>query len=243
MVLLVLGGNSDVGFAIARRFAEAEGAYVILASRQVDQLARKAKDLEIRYQIHAKAVYFDACHHESHAEFYRSLEPRPDGVVLAFGYLGDQLEAQRDFSEARRIVDTNFLGAVSILEIVAAEFETRGRGFIIGISSVAGERGRQSNYVYGSAKAALTAYLSGLRNRLWASNVRVMTVLPGFVRTKMTANLKLPQRLLAEPLDVANEIYHAYRKGKDIVYSKRLWRWVMAVIRMLPEPLFKRLRL
>lgn len=243
MVLLVLGGNSDVGFAIARRFAEAEGAYVILASRQVDQLARKAKDLEIRYQIHAKAVHFDACHHESHAEFYRSLEPRPDGVVLAFGYLGDQLEAQRDFSEARRIVDTNFLGAVSILEIVAAEFETRGRGFIIGISSVAGERGRQSNYVYGSAKAALTAYLSGLRNRLWASNVRVMTVLPGFVRTKMTANLKLPQRLLAEPLDVANEIYHAYRKGKDIVYSKRLWRWVMAVIRMLPEPLFKRLRL
>ncbi len=243
MVLLILGGNSDIGFAIARRFAQAEGTSIILASRNLDQLAKKATDLELRHQIKSKAVYFDACDYASHVEFYQTLDPRPDGVILAFGYLGDQFAAQRDFTEARRIIESNFLGAVGILEIVAADFEAKGRGFIIGISSVAGERGRQSNYVYGSAKAALTTYLSGLRNRLWASNVRVITVLPGFVRSKMTENLQLPERLIAEPEEAAEDIYRAYRKGKDIVHSKWFWKWIMLVIRTIPESVFKRLRL
>lgn len=243
MVLLILGGNSDIGFAIAQRFAQSEGAFVHLASRNLDQLAKKARDLEIRYQIQAKAAYFDACDYASHAEFYHHLEPRPDGVILAFGVQGYQLTAQRDFDEVRRIIDSNFLGAVSILEIIAADFEAKGRGFIVGISSVAGERGRQSNYTYGSAKAALTVYLSGLRNRLYPCNVRVMTILPGFVRTKMTAGLKLPQRLVADPQEVAEDVYHAYLQRKDIVYSKWFWRWIMAIIQMLPETLFKRLHL
>jgi decaprenylphospho-beta-D-erythro-pentofuranosid-2-ulose 2-reductase len=243
MVLLILGGNSDIGFAIARRFAQNEGAFVHLASRNLDQLTKKAMDLELRHQIKAKAGYFDACDYGSHAEFYQNLDPRPDGVVLAFGYLGEQIPAQQDFTEAKRIIESNFLGAVSILEIVAADFEIKGRGFILGISSVAGERGRQSNYVYGSSKAALSVYLSGLRNRLWASNVRVMTVFPGFVHTKMTASLQLPKPLLAEPEDVADDIYRAYQKGKDIVYSKWFWKWIMGVIRAIPESVFKRLHL
>jgi decaprenylphospho-beta-D-erythro-pentofuranosid-2-ulose 2-reductase len=243
MVLLILGGNSDIGFAIARCFAQNEGAFVQLASRDLDQLAKKVIDLELRHQVKSKALYFDACDYGSHAKFYQDLEPKPDGVVLAFGTLGDQIPAQRDFAEARRIIESNFLGAVSVLEIVAADFETKGRGFIVGISSVAGERGRQSNYIYGSAKAALTVYLSGLRNRLWASNVRVITVLPGFVRTKMTASLQLPKPLLAEPEDVANDIYQAYKKGKDTVFTKWFWKWIMVVIRSIPESVFKRLRL
>jgi len=157
--------------------------------------------------------------------------------------LGDQTKAQEDFQEARRIVETNFLGAVSILEIVGRDFARRGHGFIIGISSVAGERGRQSNYLYGAAKGALTIYLSGLRNRLHKHGVRVITVLPGFVRTKMTGHLDLPEKLMAEADEVAEDIYAAYKKGKEIVYTKWLWRWIMVIIKSIPEKIFKRLTL
>jgi short-subunit dehydrogenase len=243
MNLLVLGANSDIARAIARRFAETEQANLYLASRQLETLRKKAKDIEIRYQVEVRALFFDATDYDSHLEFYQSLDPKPDGVVVAFGYLGDQLKAQHDFQEVERIVETNFLGAVSILGIVGPDFEKRGHGFIIGISSVAGQRGRQSNYVYGSAKGGLTVYLSGLRNRLCKHNVRVITVLPGFVQTKMTDNLNLPGLLTAKPEEVAEDIYGAYKKGKDVVYSKWFWKWIAFIIESIPEPLFKRLRL
>lgn len=240
MILLVLGANSDVAEALCAKFAQAEGASLYLASRDVELLEKKAKNLEIRYQVKAEARYFDAVDYASHGKFYESLDPKPDGVVMAFGYLGEQNDAQQDFGQARKIIETNFLGAVSILELIAADFEKRGHGFIIGISSVAGERGRQSNYIYGSAKGALTIYLSGLRNRLFKRNVRVITVLPGFVRTKMTESLKLPERLIAEPQEVAEDVYRAYKSGKDILYTKWFWRWIMMIICLIPERIFKR---
>ncbi|MCK4792448.1 MAG: SDR family oxidoreductase, partial [Desulfobacteraceae bacterium] len=220
MNLLILGGNSDIGFAIAREFARKEGANIILASRDTELLKKKARDIELRYQVKAQAVYFNATDYESHAEFYEKLDQKPDGVIVAFGFLGEQEKAQRDFQEARRIVETNYIGALSILEVIAADFEIKGSGFIIGISSVAGDRGRQSNYIYGSAKGAFAIYLSGLRNRLSRSNVRVITVLPGFVRTKMTRDLKLQEILMSEPEDVAQDIFRAYRKGRDIIYVR-----------------------
>jgi decaprenylphospho-beta-D-erythro-pentofuranosid-2-ulose 2-reductase len=243
MQLLILGGGSEIGLAIAHKFARAEGAHVYLASRDTERSARKAADLEVRYQVKASEVYFDATDYASHRPFYQGLEPKPDSVILAFGYLGDQRRGQMDFTEAGRILEINLLGGISILEIIAADFEAKGRGFIAGISSVAGERGRQSNYLYGSAKGALTIYLSGLRNRLWPSNVRVLTVLPGFVRTKMTANMSLPKLLLAEPEQVAEDVYNAFKKRKDIVYSKWFWRWIMLGVQGIPEVLFKRARL
>lgn len=243
MHLLILGANSDVALALARKFAEAEKAHITLASRNQDLLRKKAQDLAIRYQVPAIPRFFDADDCKSHAGFYQSLDPKPDGVILAFGYLGDQQKAQQDFEEAAKMVKTNFLDAVSILEVIAADFQRRGHGFIIGISSVAGERGRQSNAIYGASKAGLTAYLSGLRNRLHRHNVRVMTVLPGFVRTKMTEHLDLPERLLAEPAEAAEDIYGAYRKKRDVVYTKWFWKWIMHIIRLIPEPLFKRLKL
>ena len=243
MNLLVLGANSDIARAIARKFAAAEQANLYLASRQIEALRKKAKDIEIRYQVEARPLFFDATDYASHLKFYESLDPTPDGIVIAFGYLGDQRKAQQDFQEAKRIIETNFLGAVSTLEIVAAQFEKRGRGFIIGISSVGGQRGRQSNYVYGSAKGALTVYLSGLRNRLFKQNVKVITVLPGFVQTKMTENLNLPGKLTAIPEEVAEDIYAAYKKGKNVIYSKWFWKWIAFVIDSVPESLFKRLRL
>jgi short-subunit dehydrogenase len=242
MNLLLLGGNSDIGLAIAKAFAREAGADITLASREMALLQKKATDIELRYQVRATTLYFDAGDYASHGSFFENLHPKPDGVILAFGCLGEQDRAQRRFQHTRSIVATNYLGAVSILEIVAAHFERRRSGFIVGISSVAGERGRRSNYIYGSAKGALTIYLSGLRNRLFRSNVRVMTVLPGFVRTKMTQDLQLPALLAAQPEDVARKVYRAYRRGGDVLYVKWFWRLIMLVIGLIPESIFKRMR-
>lgn len=243
MQLLVLGANSDIGLATARKFAQAEKADVYLASRDTERLLKKAKDLEIRYQVRAQALTFDALEYASHEAFYARLDPKPDVVILAFGYLGEQRASEANFEEAKRVTETNFLGAVSILEIIAADLEAKRQGVIVGLSSVAGERGRQSNYLYGAAKGALSVYLSGLRNRLFKSNVRVITVLPGFVRTRMTEGMALPKALVAEPEAVADAIYAAYTRGRDVVYAKWFWRWIMFVIRHIPERLFKKLKL
>jgi short-subunit dehydrogenase len=214
-----------------------------LASRDLELLDKQARDLEIRFQVKARPVYFDALDFSSHAGFYGSLDPKPDLVVLAFGYLGDQKRAQEDFAEAQRIISVNFVGVVSILEIIARDFEVRGHGSIIGISSVAGERGRQSNYLYGAAKGAMALYLGGLRNRLHPRGVRVLTVLPGFVATKMTEHLDLPELLLTTPAEVSEDIYRALMRGREIVYSKKLWQWIMWLIKAIPERVFKRLKL
>lgn len=243
MHLLILGANSDVAQAVARKFAREERATLSLASRDVELLEKSAEDLRIRYETTARVLPFDATDYGSHAAFYERLDPKPDGVVIAFGLLGDQARVQCDFEEARKVIETNFLGAVSVLEVVAADFERRGHGFIIGLSSVAGERGRGSNYVYGAAKGALTVYLSGLRNRLFKRNVAVMTVLPGFIRTKMTEAMNLPALLASSPEETAEDVYRAYRRKKDILYTKWFWRWIMLAIKATPEVVFKRLSL
>lgn len=243
MNLLILGANSDVAWAAAKLFAKRSGAALTLASRDMELLEKKARDIRARYGCDAQAVAFDAVDYASHKEFYTGLQPRPDGVILAFGVIGDQSEAQKNFGMARSIIDANFTGAVSILEIVAADFQRRGRGFIAGISSVAGDRGRQSNYIYGAAKAALTTYLSGLRNRLCKFDVQVITVLPGFIETKMTAALDLPGPITASPDQVASDIHAAWSKKRDIIYTRWFWRWMMAIIKCIPETIFKRMSL
>jgi len=138
-------------------------------------------------------------------------------------------------------MDTNYTGVVSLFNIIANDFEKRKSGFIVGISSVAGDRGRKSNYIYGSAKAAFTAYLSGLRNRLYDAQVHVLTVKPGFVSTKMTEGMDLPEKLTAQPEEVAEDIYKAQQKGKNVLYTKWIWRWMMLIIRSIPEFQFKKM--
>ncbi len=241
MRLLILGANSDIALAAARKFAQGAKMDLILASRGVERLEKKARDLELRFNVQAQTVFFDALDHSSHRAFYDSLEPKPDAVLLAFGYGGHQKRAQAEFEEVQRIVETNYLGAVSILEIIATDFEARGRGAIMAISSVAGERGRKANYAYGASKAALTAFLSGLRNRLFGSGVRVVTILPGFVKTKMTEGMDLPGPLAAEPDKVGGDIFKAYRGSRDVIYTPFIWRPIMTAIKALPELLFKRL--
>ncbi|MFO7802827.1 MAG: SDR family oxidoreductase [Desulfovermiculus sp.] len=240
--ILILGANSDMATATARRFARA-GYNIHLASRNTEELERETSHLKIKYGVQAQNVFFDAQDYASHPGFYSDLLPKPFGVVLAFGLMGQQDQAQNDFSQTREIIDTNFTGAVSILEVISADFERRKYGFIVGISSVAGDRGRQSNYIYGSAKAGLSAYLSGLRHRFFASGVHVLTVKPGFVATKMTADLDLPGKLTAQPQEVGDRIFEAVRKKKNTIYVRGVWRQIMFTIIHLPEFIFKRTKL
>lgn len=240
--VLILGATSDIAKALAYTFA-GQGFNPLLAARHSHRLATVVSDINIRHGVEAAALEFDALDFAGHASFYRNLPVQPDVVICVFGFLGDQQTAQTDFAEAQKIINTNYTGAVSILNIVANDFEQRHRGAIIGISSVAGDRGRQSNYIYGSAKAAFTAYLSGLRNRLYKVDVPVITVKPGFVRTKMTAGKPLPGPVTAKPDRVAADVYRAYLKHKDVVYTLWMWRFIMLIIRHMPEAIFKRLKL
>ena len=243
MNVLILGGNSDIGFAIAREFAKSYGAEIQLASRNLEQLEKKAGDLKVLFNVNVNVYPFDVLDKESHKDFFQNLREKPDVVVATFGILGEQLEAQQDPQKAAEILGSNYVGAVSILEIIASDFEQRGKGVIIGVSSVAGDRGRASNYIYGSAKAGFTAYISGLRNRLFDKGVRVITILPGFVATKMTAHLNLNPALTATPEEVARETEKAFRKKKDVIYVKPIWKWIMMAIKLQPEAIFKRLKL
>ncbi len=240
MKLLILGANSDIALAVSRLFARRERADVVLASRDLERLEKRARDIAVRSRVRAEAVYFDAGDYAAHASFYEKISPKPDGVVLAFGHFGDPHAARTDRDLARKIIDANFTAAAGILSVVAEDFEQRGHGFIIGISSVAGLRGRQSNYVYGAAKAGLNVYLAGLRHRLFSRGVQVTTVLPGFVRTKMTEGLDLPERLVASPEAAAEAIYRGWKKRRAVVYAPAFWRWIMLAIRATPEAIFNR---
>jgi len=243
MNVLILGANSDVGYACAKQFAQYEKASILLASRSMTSLEEKRKDLSIRYGTPVQTASFDICQYDTHDSFYKTIDPKPDAVVLTSGYLGNQQIAQQNFYEAKKIFETNFLGAISILEIISQDFEDRGHGTIIGIGSVAGERGRKSNYHYGAAKGALAIYLSGIRNRLAGKGINVITVLPGFIDTKMTAHLDLPEFLTATPEKVAEDIFRAFKNGKSRIYSRWYWRYIMMVIKAMPEMIFKRANL
>ncbi len=238
--VLILGATSDMAQAIAKKYA-AEGWGLLLAARNMERLEPVAGDLRVRSNTEILALEFDASDFSNHPTFYASLKTKPDVVICVFGYMGDQTLARTDFDEVRRTIDVNYTGAVSILNVVAEDFEKRGSGSIVGVSSVAGDRGRQSNYIYGSAKAGFTAYLAGLRNRLAKSGVHVMTVKPGFCRTKMTESLELPAALTAEPEQVANAVFHGVEKKRNTIYILWMWRWIMLIIRHIPEVIFKKM--
>lgn len=239
---LILGATSDMAVAIAEKFAS-KGYNIQLAARNVTRLEPLQSDLAIKYSSRVSIHEFDALSFDSHAAFFEEVQPKPDVTVCVFGLLGENEAAAADWTEASKIINTNYTGAVSILNVVARYYSQQKHGVIVGISSVAGVRGRQSNYLYGSAKAGFTAYLSGLRNKLYQSNVHVVTVQPGFVYTKMTENLKLPQALTATPQEVADAVYHAVIKKKNVVYVKWYWKYIMAVIKNVPEFVFKKMKL
>jgi short-subunit dehydrogenase len=242
MTTLILGATSDISIALARHLGS-KGHNLQLAARNTEHMAMLKNDIEIRNKVSVAVLPFDALDFHSHESFYNNLTIKPDVVIAVFGYLGKHTAALGDWQECQKIVETNYTGAVSILNVIANDFEKRKHGTIVGISSVAGDRGRMSNYLYGSAKAGFTAYLSGLRNRLAHAGVHVMTVKPGFVDTKMTEGLNLPKALTASPEKIAKDIYNGIQKKKNTIYSLPVWRLVMFVIKSVPEFIFKKLKL
>lgn len=241
--LLVLGGSSDIGRASALRFAKA-GWRIFLGGRNLAALQREADDIAARSGAKVSTYPIDILDAGSFEDFADRLPALPDAVLCVIGLLGDQARAEKDITHAREIIRSNFEGPALLLGVFAERFAARGEGTIVGVSSVAGERGRATNYVYGAGKAGLTAFLSGLRNRFGKTKVRVVTVKPGFVRSRMTKGMKLPAALTAEPEQVAEAIYRAVEvRPHDVIYVKPIWFVVMAVIKAIPERVFKRLRL
>jgi short-subunit dehydrogenase len=243
--VLVLGGTSGIGRATTAAFAR-RGYEVVVTGREVTEAVRAAKDLAIRFGVVAHGKAFDAAAPSGHPIFFSDVVEttggRLHGVVAAFGLLGDQVAAREDPDATARIIATNYTGVVSILSIAARWLEERRLGFIVGIGSVSGDRGRQSNYLYGSAKAGAAVFLAGLRNRLYCAGVQVVTVKPGFVDTEMTFGMP-GLFLVADPEMVGERIARAVERRIDVVYVPWFWRWIMVIIRLIPERLFKRLSL
>ncbi len=239
---LILGASSDIGLAIARKFAQ-EGYDIQLGTRDPAAISSTQSDLSIRFNIRCSLHQFDADRTASHEFFFTQLNPSPEITVYCIGYMSQGKEMEDSWEETEKIISANYTGAVSILNIVSRKYASQKKGTIVGISSVAGERGRQSNFIYGSAKAGFSTYLSGLRNWLYPFGVHVITVKPGFVYTKMTENLDLPSLLTASPEEVGRAVYSASLKKKNTVYVKAIWRWIMLIIKFVPEPVFKKLKL
>lgn len=243
---VLLGSTSAIMHAVAQNYAAA-GYALILGARDDEENAIRARDLSLRHGVPVHALHFDAAATDTHAAFVQECEAvlgtRPTGVVAGFGAMADQAAAQRDLAVARAMVDVNLTGMISILEQFASVFEERGSGFIGVLSSVAGDRGKQSNYIYGATKAGLTCYLEGLRVRLYKSNVSVTTIQPGFVDTAMTWGLPLPGPLVASPAQAGRAIFRAVSRGRDEAYVPFFWRYIMWIIRCIPRWQFKKMRM
>lgn len=241
---LVLGASSPIARAFARE-AAAKGARVLLAGRDLEDLEATAADLRIRHRAPAQVIPFDATAYDDHDGFVRACAAAAPGelnVFLAFGVMEEQAAMDADFGLVRRTIEGTYLGAVSVLARLAPELIRRGRGRVCVLGSVAGDRGRPKNYVYGSAKAGLHAYLQGLRGHLHRAGVSVTTIKPGFIDTAMTFGR--PGVFLAlSPEACAKACYRHTMRGRAVAYVPRLWQAIMAVIRAIPEPLFKRLDL
>jgi short-subunit dehydrogenase len=241
---LILGGTSGIARGTAAALAR-RGYALYLAGRDMDELGRVARDLRIRHGADVAFGIFDAEDLTGHAAFLERVVAESgeiDGVVMAVGYLGRQGDAEASSAEAEAVIRRNYMGPVSILHHCARYLAGRKGGFILGISSVAGDRGRQSNYDYGAAKGGLSLFLQGLRNRLHHSGVRVITIKPGFVDTSMTFGMP-GTFLVASPDHAGERIARALDSSRDVVYVPWFWRYILLIIRAIPECLFKRLKL
>jgi short-subunit dehydrogenase len=243
--VLIVGATSAIARSVAWRLAQRH-CKLLLAGSDLDELSRTAADLRLRYDVECEPLEFDALAFDDHRAFFdnadRLCRGGLTGIVFCIGWMADQTMAAADFALTKRMIDVNYTSAVSLLNLAADAFEARRRGWICAFSSVAGDRGRQSNYLYGATKAALSAYLGGLRNRLAPAGVAVITVKPGCVDTAMTYGLdKLP--LVATPQRVAADIDRAIARRHSVVYTPWFWWGIMTVIRLIPERIFQRMKL
>lgn len=242
--ILIIGATSAIAEAAARLWA-AQGHSLYLLGRNSERLNTIAADLKVRGAGNAQSAVLDMNDFTRHADVLDAAATALSGldiVLIAHGTLGDQKACELDFNTTLRELNTNTISVISLLTHLANRFEAQKHGSIAVISSVAGDRGRQSNYVYGTAKGAVTIFLQGLRNRLQKSGVQVLTIKPGFVDTPMTAEFK-KGLLWAKPEAIAKSILSGIEKRRNVIYAPGFWMAIMAVIKIVPEQIFKKLKL
>jgi decaprenylphospho-beta-D-erythro-pentofuranosid-2-ulose 2-reductase len=242
--ILIIGATSAIAQAIARRLSEGAKA-IMLWARSESKLALVAQDLRVRSAAEIQTKAFDFNNLEAHQTALKEvlrIFGSLDLVIICYGSLSNQDACQADFANALEELNTNSISTLSFLTLLSNYFEQQKAGCIVVITSVAGDRGRQSNYVYGTAKAAVNTFLQGLRNRLYRRGVHVVTVKPGFVDTPMTAHLQ-KNFLFASPETVANDVVRAISGKRSVVYTPWFWRYIMLLINLIPERLFRALKL
>lgn len=241
--MIVLGSSSEVAQAFVEKALESGEKFqtLYLVSSHKESAERFAKHIDVKYLQQAVVIELDLTKKINYSIFDQVTS---DVLFCATGYLGKSTEeGLYDDANTQMTIEVNYAKLVPVINHFAQKMESKRAGTIIALSSVAGDRGRQSNFIYGSAKAAFTAYLSGLRNYLYPKKVHVMTVKPGFMDTKMTENLTLNPKLTATPKQAASYIYNSYKKQKNVVYVLPVWGLIMLVIKHIPEFVFKKLKL
>jgi decaprenylphospho-beta-D-erythro-pentofuranosid-2-ulose 2-reductase len=242
--VLILGATSGIAQEAARCFA-VERARLFLVARDPRKLAALAADLKIRGAESVESMQADLTDGSVHARIIGevfAVWKGLDAALIAHGTLPDQSAAESDAGLLRQEIETNYVSVVSLLMQLARALEEQGDGVLCVIGSVAGDRGRRSNYVYGSAKAGVATFVAGLRVRLAAAGVRVVLIKPGWVGTPMTAHLK-QNFLFATAEQAGRGVYHAMTSPRAVVYLPWYWKWIMAIIRLIPEPIFAKLNL
>lgn len=244
MRLLILGATSMLAHETAKNFAR-DGASFVLVARSPEKLNAVRGDLTVRGAKEVETIEADLNDFARHQEILEAaLKPFSglDMVLVAYGTLGDQQCCEQDVEATLQEFTSNCTSVISLLTLLANHFEQQHRGCIAVISSVAGDRGRQSNYIYGAAKGAVTVFLQGLRNRLAKKGVAVVTIKPGMVDTPMTAHMRKGP-LFANAKKVGHGIYEAMLKRKEVAYVPGYWRYIMWIIKSIPEPVFKKLNI
>ena len=240
--ILIIGATSDIGIETAKQFA-LNGYDLHLVGRNREKLNFVYSELKLMSKKNINFYEFDILNTETHKEFIESFEVLPNITICFVGLMGDQKKNENNSDERIMVMETNFVGPVNFLSEIANRYEKNKSGTIVGLSSVAGERGRSTNYFYGASKSGMTAFLSGLRNRLSKHNVNIITVLPGPVFTKMNQNKDLPKFLTANPDHVAKDIFQAVIDKKDVIYTFKIWKYLMIIIKLIPEKIFKKMKI
>ena len=242
--ILIIGATSAIAESTARLWAK-DGNALYLLGRNNERLSSIANDLKLRGAKSVNFSLFDLNDFNVHPSLIKDASSTLGGIdiaLLACGTLSDQIACEKDFFIALHELNTNAISVISMLTYLANYFESQGNGSILVISSVAGDRGRQSNYIYGSAKGALTVFLQGLRQRLHKSGIQVLTIKPGFVDTPMTSKFN-KSFIWVKPSAIAKIIYESVDKNRNVIYAPRYWWFIMMIIKIIPESVFKKLKL